>query len=396
MGTSAIVVGESAVHAIDLASGTEVWSLARNGGVLVRPAVGSAAGRSVLVYVERSPGSDADTASPSPATAPADVVAIDLEDRSERWRQRLDAGIAAGVTIAGDSVVLVDGGGTLSVLSLQDGSTRWSDDRVGVSDAAPTVMDGVVFVAGRVGTAASRVSALDLDTGDRLWSRTPSGGATSTSVVTVDDGLVVFAGSDRLVQALDVETGEQVWDALMVNVPSPVAVPLVADGAVFMSDYAGGVYRFDARTGDRMWDQQLNSLAVRSSLIPSGGALVMGTNDGRLVAFDRDDGHLRMDLATGAGLLGAITVADDLLVVPKGGTEPRLIAFAGDPDGALLDVVSPTTADPVALLTRFALAAVIVLLGITLLRAATARTRRVRRRRSPPPAPTTPTAEAAS
>lgn len=391
VGTSALVVGGSAIHAIDVNSGIEVWSLERNGGVLVTPAVGTAGGRTLLVYVERSPGGATGSggtgeASPSPgATTPADVVAIDLEDRSERWRERLDAGISAGVTVAGDSVVLVSADGTLSTLSLEDGSTRWTDDRVGASDAAPTVSGEIVYAAGRVGTGASRVSAFDLLTGERLWSRTPSSGATSTSVVTVDDGLAVVAGSDRLVHALDATTGEERWSALMVNIPSPVAIPLVSDGSVYMTDYAGGIYRFDAESGERIWDHQLNSVAVRSSLVRSGEALIMGTNDGRLISLDSDDGHLRSDLATGSGLLGAIAIHEDLLIVPKGGTEPGLIAFGNDPEGTLLDVASPTEVDLSALFTRFALAAALVMALIALSRVAG------RRRRGPisdPPNPT--------
>ena len=127
----AMTVGQSAVYAIDLASGDVTWEVPRAGGALSIPAVVAGSGREpdLLLYLEGpqtgagagatpSPtGSPSASASPSPsASAPgrgADLVAIDLSDRSELWRTPLAAASRTGVTVEGDAAYVADEAGTV-------------------------------------------------------------------------------------------------------------------------------------------------------------------------------------------------------------------------------------------------------------------------------------------
>ena len=102
-------------------------------------------------------------------------------------------------------------------------------------------------------------------------------------------------------------------------------------------------------------------LAVRSSPVLVDGAVVLGTDDGRVVALDGGTGRLVADVRLGDGVVGAIATAGDLLLAPVAGSAPALVALATDPAGRLLDVVSPTVADPVAMVGRFALVAAVLL-----------------------------------
>ena len=117
----------------------------------------------------------------------------------------------------------------------------------------------------------------------------------------------------------------------------------------------------DRSTGADVWDHQLNALTVRSGPVLAGDAVVLGTNDGRVVALDASNGHLIADVRIGSGVVGALATDGDLLLAPVGGPDAALVALARDPDGALLDVASPTVADPVAIVSRFAVAALVLL-----------------------------------
>ena len=353
----AYVTTSDAVLGFDVATGERVASYPR-GGALLRPGVGSVDGRALLVFLDAGSASGA---SPSPtSTSPVEVVAIDVADGSEPWRTGFADGVAGGLTVVGDTAYLVDGSGTLSALSLRDGSTIWAVRGVGKSDAAPVVADGVVYASGAP-NGSSAIVAVDAASGERRWTVGPEYGVAATSALAVQGDTLAYASSDRIAHALDVADGSARWNRLLLNVPSPVTSPAIGEDLVIGIDYAGGVYRLDRSTGADVWDHQLNALTVRSGPVLAGDAVVLGTNDGRVVALDASNGHLIADVRLGDGVVGTLAADGDLLLAPVGGPGAALVALARDPGGALLDVVSPTVADPVAIVSRFAVAALVLL-----------------------------------
>ena len=365
-GTTAIVVGRDAVLGIDELGGSISWSVPRSGGPLLRPAVGYVDGEAVVVYIEEA--EPAATPSPSPGAAkPAELVAFDLETRAERWRVAFDAGLPGGVLAWGANAYVVDGAGVLTAVSLDDGTTAWEQPSVGAGDAPAVGFDDAIYVAGGgATTGTARISAFDAATGERIWAKSPESATSSTSALAVSDAVVAYAGNDRLLHVLDRADGTERWTALLGNLPSPVVAPLIDGDAIYVVDFAGTVGRFDLATGERVWSFPLNDLVVRSSPFLVEGTVVVGTSGGHLVALDRESGHLVADLATGDGLLGGFAVPEHLLVVPKGGSEPRLLGIDTDPTAEPLDVPSPVEADLLGLLGRFALAAfaALVIVGV--------------------------------
>lgn len=363
-GTTAIVVGRDAVLGIDEQGGEIAWTVPRAGGALLRPAVGYVDGEAIVVYVEKAEAQAAASPSPGPS-APVDLVAIDLETRDERWRVAFDAGLPGGVLAWGANAYVVDGTGTLTAVSLDDGTTVWEQASVGAGDAPAVGYDDVIYVAGGgAATGTARISAFDAATGERIWAKSPETATSSTSGLAVSAEVVAYAGNDRLLHVLDRADGTERWTALLGNLPSPATAPLLDGDAVFVVDFSGTVGRFDLATGERVWSFPLNDLVVRSSPFAVEDAIVVGTNGGRIVALDRETGHLVFDLATGEGLLSGAAVPDHLLVVAKGGADPRLLGLDADPTAELLDVPSPVEPDLLALLGRFAVAAIAALLII--------------------------------
>jgi hypothetical protein len=124
------------------------------------------------------------------------------------------------------------------------------------------------------------------------------------------------------------------------------------------------VYRLDASSGRQLWDHQLNELIVRSSPVFAGASVLVGLNDGRLVALDAGSGHLVWQSQPTPGLIGTISLSPDVAVAVKGGSAPGLIAFVHDPDGSLTDVPSPTEVDLAQLFGNFAVAFAACVVGL--------------------------------
>jgi outer membrane protein assembly factor BamB len=382
-GNVAITVGQQEVYGVDPSTGRVVWRVDRAGGPISVPAI--APGGGLLVYVDEpaaaeapagetgatatpTPASPTATAAPSPsptqaegATAPAEVVALDLASRDERWRTPLAAVSTTPVTIDAGTAFVGDADGNVTALSLDDGSIEWSFDVGGRFDTALAASDGaVVAVAPTEERGTVAITAIDGASGEQRWSQPFRLGSAAASSPAIADGTIFVGLPDRQLHALSLEDGTERWTAIGLSVFSPVTAPAVADGIVAIADLAGGVYARAVDDGSRVWRYQLNEPIVRGSPARSGDVTLVGLSDGRLVAIG-PDGHLVWQSEPEPGLIGAMALGSDVVIAVKGGEDAGLIAFEHDPDGTLVDVASPTQLDPGATLPRVGAAAAIAL-----------------------------------
>jgi outer membrane protein assembly factor BamB len=312
-----------------------------------------------------SPGATA-TATPSPSPdderdAGSELVALDLGDLTERWRVPLEGVSRTGVTVDGDVAFVGDQGGTVYAVAIADGRVRWTANAGAKVDVPIAAADGRAIVVGRNAAELTiLVNAFDGTDGTRAWRQTLTIGSSVVSAPALDDEGVILGLPDRFARAFGVD-GEERWAALVLTVFSPVTSPALAPGSVFIADVGGGLYRLDPQDGGRTWSYQLNELVLRSSPVVSGETVLVGMNDGRLVAIDADGGHLVWESEATPGLIGTIALARDAVVAVKGGREAGLIAFEHDPAGALVDEPPPTELEPGVTLARFGVASLIVL-----------------------------------
>ena len=389
-GDLAVSVGTEAVYGIDVVSGAIEWQVARGGGPLSMPAIGAGPRGRILVYLEGpgpsdgggpsegspSPSASAtSSASPSTMTGPgpsptgpeketdiSTLVAVSLADRTELWRTPLEAISRSGVTIEGSNAFVGDQGGTVYGVSLESGSITWSAETEGLVDSPVAVADGqVVAVARNTDPVQVVVAAFDEATGKRSWPALAiQANSTAGTAPSAGGGSVFIGSADRRVRALDAKGGSERWATLVLSLFSPVTSLAFDDESVFAADIAGGLYRLDAADGGRRWSYHLNEVVLRSSPVVSGSSVLLGLGDGRLVAVDVASGHLVWESAPSAGLVGTIALSSDSVIAVKGGRDAGLIAFEHDPQGALVDVPSPTQLEGGTTLTRWAVAAVIV------------------------------------
>ncbi|MEM9420715.1 MAG: PQQ-binding-like beta-propeller repeat protein [Planctomycetota bacterium] len=171
----------------------------------------------------------------------------------------------------------------------------------------PAVIDGTVFVSSGFGD--HEVHAVDLDSGQPLWSKSLSDNG--PSAVAASDGVCVVNTESCTVFAMDAETGQPKWSWYLGD--PQVAAPAVAAGRVFTSYPAGGgnvvqlqdasgqftgetmamthvLACFDLQTGRVVWQKWIDGDVITQPVPAPDGRVFVATLGGTLMAFDMTDG----------------------------------------------------------------------------------------------------------
>ncbi len=376
-GTTVIAVGPTSILAADLATGRQLWSVERDYGPSVSPAIAGAAERRILIYSEgfgdSPPGASATpsastTGSSSPSPSGSDggkfdshVAAIDLDTRKPAWDAplQLEAVSRTGVTVDGDTAFLGDNAGNVYAVDVATGELRWTVDAEGFLTTSIAVSDGFVIVSVQGDRSTHpHLVAFDESDGSRAWDEEIQGGAVFASSPAIGDGRVVAGFSDQTVRGFDIADGTERWSTRLNSPLFFTGAPALTPDAVVVVDTFGQVYRLDPTTGDRVWDYALNEAVTRSPGVTAGASALVATSSGRLAAIDLESGLLVWQSEQGSGLLRTLALTPQVVVGVRGGVEPGLVAFAQDPDGALVSLVSPTELDVAELLLAFLAAAI--------------------------------------
>ncbi|MBC6438717.1 MAG: PQQ-binding-like beta-propeller repeat protein [Rhodobacteraceae bacterium] len=318
-GVRATATSGGALWSVDLTPGFEHGSGGASGGAL------AVAGPTVFA-----------------TTGYGELVALNVADGSECWRQRLGAGITAP-TIANDTAYIVSRDNQAWAIDISNGRIRWqlpaapTTGAVLSGGAAPAITDRlVIFPLG----SGELVGALRLS-GVRVWATTVAGGRRGVAYnnladITADpvvDGDVIYVGnqSGRVV-ALEAASGQRIWTATD-GAYSPV-LP-VGDSVFFVSD-RNELVRLDAETGARIWGTDL-PLYVRNrerrrkavfthfGPILAGDRLVVGSGDGLIRMFAPESGELVLTLPLPGGAAASPVVAGGVLYAVS--TDGRLHAY---------------------------------------------------------------------
>jgi outer membrane protein assembly factor BamB len=169
------------------------------------------------------------------------------------------------------------------------------------------------------------------------WSQT-LGGVATVPVIS-DDGQTVFVGdTGGTLSALDIADGSVRWTSNVGSAGQILAAPTVGDGSVFVSTSTGVVFAYDADgcadgdvpPCDARWVTGGADGPVRQQAALAGGVLYVAADDGSIKAFDamgcESYCNPLWQTFVGRAITGAPAVARGHLVV--GTTDGRLIAFA--------------------------------------------------------------------
>ncbi len=153
--------------------------------------------------------------------------------------------------------------------------------------SSPVIADGkVVFTTDR-----GYVQVVDQITGEEEWSiRT---GSTNRSTPTVVNGIVYVAGgSDSQIYAIELETGRTIWTASL-DFPAIYEAPIYHEGVLYITSYMdqdAKAVALNAETGAKVWEKSTGNGSFFGGAIGEG-LLYVGTYDSKqLTALSLSDG----------------------------------------------------------------------------------------------------------
>jgi outer membrane protein assembly factor BamB len=167
----------------------------------------------------------------------------------------------------------------------------------------PVVDGDLVFAA----DSANQLVAVDKATGKIRWKVNPNKEAETsgwkfwkkstqpfalTGGPSVYSGLVAIGGRNGEVFAFNAVDGSLLWKTMVSS--SVISAPLVTFDTVIVRSNDGKVFGLDLSTGEKRWqfDRGLPTLSVRgnSSPVLGPGLILLGYEDGTLIALRQEDG----------------------------------------------------------------------------------------------------------
>lgn len=185
---------------------------------------------------------------------------------------------------------------------------------------APVLADGRIYA----GNTRGDLFVLDAASGAELARHRT--GLPISSPPGIGEGVIAVGTLDGRIVVLDAQTGTERFSARLLA--EVVAAPAVADGRVFVRSHDGRIQAFDLVDGRRAWLQEFEvptlSLRGNSALLHDRGYLLVGFDDGRVLALRSEDGATvwqvqvgnadgRSDLERLADVDGQLQVVDGIL-----------------------------------------------------------------------------------
>jgi outer membrane protein assembly factor BamB len=187
----------------------------------------------------------------------------------------------------------------LAVSGTSFATEAWTFAGDGSVTTSPAVADAVAYFADETGT----VSAVDVQTGQQLWTRDIGGGSGIDSSPAVDPTVesgVVFVGAESgSVDALKAKNGKIVWSTSL-GTSAIESSPAIADGVIYIGSDSGDLYAIAEKTGAVVWQTGLGS-SVRSSpaVDPSANLVIVGDEAGDVTALSSVTGAVQWSFSTG-------------------------------------------------------------------------------------------------
>jgi outer membrane protein assembly factor BamB len=262
-----------------------------------------------------------------------DVTAVNVSDGSAAWAIARALGPSSPATVAGTTLLFLEGGGDESVsASTSPTPATTSPSATGVT--SPTsVPSGSASASPTPSTAASTLVAVDLTDGKRLWTA-PLTDVSHTGVLAVGDVAVVGA-DDGQISAFSVADGSQLWSVDAgdhVLAPMASASDLVIASVQPESSGAPTLLATKVADGSEAWRYE-----PPSSVLDLGGPSVISdtvfvvASDASVRAVSLTDGTPRWASPLYTPTLGSPPAVSDagLFVTDQSGTVYSLDAATG-------------------------------------------------------------------
>lgn len=276
------------------------------------------------------------------STVSGELVVLDARSGATVWTKRLDVPAAGAPAVDGDLVFVVLRNGTALAMNTADGKILWSG--MGSANRSGTVGGGAPAVAGDrvlIPYESGDVSAYLKRSGHQLWASGVGGQRVgrpyaSFSEVTADPvilgGTAIVGTSGGRTAALDMDSGQVLWTA-GEGALNPV---LPVGGSLFQVTDDGHLVRINAGDGAVIWSVPLpyfvqqkvkkqQAIFAHYGPVAAGGRIIVASSDGYLRVFDPRDGRLVTTAVIPGGAASAPILTNSMLYVMGG--DGQLHAF---------------------------------------------------------------------
>ncbi len=233
----------------------------------------------------------------------SNLSAFDTETGKKLWKVNVknpdedDHVIGGGISYASGVLYVTNGFDEVLAIHPANGEIFWRAQIAAPSRAAPTIMDGRLYVI----TLDNRLQALDAANGTLLWEYI---GISETAAIigaaspAVNHDIVVAAFSSGEVSALRVENGSIAWSDNLSKIKNfgglsglsdIKALPIIDKGLVIAMSFSGRLVAIDERTGTRVWQREIGGT---NTPWVTGDHLFVLTSDNQLVALARKNGTI--------------------------------------------------------------------------------------------------------
>ena len=246
------------------------------------------------------------------------IIAAFDEEGEELWSADLRSRLLSPPVVAGGRVFLRSDS-QLSARALRKGTELWQYENPLRGNLHVRVENGALAVDDAVyaGFGEGAVVALRANNGEVLWENTvsegdeeeeESGAAIQEVTTPIRVGEYVCAGAYQgQVSCFNARFGQLEWRRPFSTV---VRLGVDAEGRrLFAVSERGHLHAFDAETGEELWKNEESAGA--SGPLVLGGAVVVGGGDGRLRAFDAEDGSLVALRRVGVGRVPRLIATGD-------------------------------------------------------------------------------------
>lgn len=215
------------------------------------------------------------------------------------WSVDVGSPITSGVSTNDDGSVAVVGtrAGQIIAIDVATGNTLWTKSLTS-SSLAPTLISGNSVL---VSTNDGVLYGLDLSTGNQIWQFSTQNPDVSVRGIAkplaLDSRTVLFGTADGRIHAINPQTGTPLWTrrigfatggSQVQRMNDVDGTPLVVGRYLYASSYGGRLMAFDMGTGQMMFETEL---ASTKSLAMQGGLLFGASTDGEIIAFNATTGQ---------------------------------------------------------------------------------------------------------
>lgn len=385
-----MVLGDDVIEAdADLASSTITlpeavaltsWPQAGSKATKTAGHVAAAANLTVAWRVNAGRGSSRSSALTTPPVASETAIfvvdadqtvrAFDLNTGSKLWQRELKSGnsrdkvgIGSGIALAGNRLIVASGYGFVSALDASNGAEFWRRDMEAPMTGSPTITDGRAFVSSN----NNEVFALDLETGEVLWSDQAIAESArvlgSPSSAAIEDIVITPYSSGEIIAYL-AANGRRLWtEALsrpgqftpISSINDIASRPVIGGGLVFAANQSGVMAAIDGRTGNRVWVQPVGSTSAPALV---GEYIYVSGTDGRIAAIAAGSGQVywvkelrryeKQEKKKGRiSYAGPIVASNQVLVVSSRGELIALSPQTGERTGSI-DLGDPVYLEPIS------------------------------------------------